>query len=79
MLVRLSSPMDIQSLRPGNMMGEIDIDTLTIEQYLLLTQGNQAPSLVKSEFRELMEEDIEDMTIAKYMKYEEEMKKCHTP
>ncbi|GKD46412.1 hypothetical protein Tco_1271057 [Tanacetum coccineum] len=28
-------------------MGEVDIDTLTIEQYLALTKGNQAPSMVK--------------------------------
>ncbi|GJY07785.1 hypothetical protein Tco_0374839 [Tanacetum coccineum] len=35
----------------GNMMGKVDIDTLTIEHYLILTQGNQAPGMIKSEFR----------------------------
>nr|GEX29447.1 hypothetical protein [Tanacetum cinerariifolium] len=29
------------------MMGEVDIDTLTIEKYLMLTQGNQAQSMMK--------------------------------
>ncbi|GJU98568.1 hypothetical protein Tco_1327839 [Tanacetum coccineum] len=42
-----------------NMMGEVDIDTLTIEQYLMLTQGNQAPGMVKIEFERMMEKDIE--------------------
>ncbi|GJZ98245.1 hypothetical protein Tco_0670698 [Tanacetum coccineum] len=58
-----------------NMMGEVEIDTLTIEQYLMLAQGNQAPGMVKSEFRGIKEKDIEDMTIAEYMEYEAEMKR----
>ncbi|GKA33217.1 hypothetical protein Tco_0719584 [Tanacetum coccineum] len=56
-------------------MGEVDIDTLTIEQYLMLTQGNQASGMVKAEFRGMMEKNIEDMTIAEYMEYEAEMKR----
>ncbi|GJV09926.1 phospholipase-like protein [Tanacetum coccineum] len=48
------------------MMGEVDIKTLTIEQYLRLTQGNQAPGMVKPKFR-MQEKDIEDMTIFEYM------------
>ncbi|GKB07106.1 hypothetical protein Tco_0835339 [Tanacetum coccineum] len=46
----------------GNMMGEVDIKTLSIEQYLMLTQGNQAPGMVKSKFR-MKEKDIEDMIL----------------
>nr|GEX85513.1 hypothetical protein [Tanacetum cinerariifolium] len=53
-------------------MGEVDIETLTIEQYLMLTQGNQASGMVKS--KEMMEKDIKDMTIAEYMEYEAETK-----
>ncbi|GKA66856.1 hypothetical protein Tco_0766664, partial [Tanacetum coccineum] len=59
----------------GNMMGEVDIDTLTIEQYLMLTQGNQAPGMVKIEFERMMEKDIEEMTIFEYIEYEAEMKR----
>ncbi|GJX64735.1 hypothetical protein Tco_0299078 [Tanacetum coccineum] len=33
----------------GNKMGEADINTLTMEQYLALTRGNQAPGVVKPE------------------------------
>ncbi|GJX87640.1 putative ribonuclease H-like domain-containing protein [Tanacetum coccineum] len=58
-----------------NMMGELDIDTLTIKQYLMLTQGNHAPGMVKTRFRGMMEKDIEDMTIAEYMEYGSEMER----
>ncbi|GKD25432.1 copia protein, partial [Tanacetum coccineum] len=34
-----------------NMMGEVDIDTLTIEQYLMLTQGNQAQGMYEAEMK----------------------------
>ncbi|GJU08155.1 hypothetical protein Tco_1124585 [Tanacetum coccineum] len=44
-------------------------------QYLTLTQGNQAPGMVKSEVGEMKEKDIEDMIIAEYMKYEAKMKR----
>ncbi|GJW88058.1 hypothetical protein Tco_0163398 [Tanacetum coccineum] len=57
-----------------NMMGEVDIETLTIEQYLMLTQGNQAPGMVKPKFG-MKEKDIEDMTIAEYIEYEAKMKR----
>ncbi|GKA43842.1 putative reverse transcriptase domain-containing protein [Tanacetum coccineum] len=33
----------------GSMMGEVDINTLTMEQYLALTCGNQAPGVLKPE------------------------------
>ncbi|GKA27655.1 putative reverse transcriptase domain-containing protein [Tanacetum coccineum] len=33
----------------GTIMGEVDINTLTMEQYLALTRGNQAPGMVKPE------------------------------
>ncbi|GJY93487.1 hypothetical protein Tco_0509269 [Tanacetum coccineum] len=61
-----------QGLR-RSMMGEIDIDTLTIEQYLMLTQGNQAQSMVKTEFRGMMEKDIKDVTITE-LEYKAEMR-----
>ncbi|GJU50737.1 hypothetical protein Tco_1220292 [Tanacetum coccineum] len=57
-----------------NMIDEVDIDTLTIKQYLMLNQGNQVPGMVKTEFRGMMEKDIENMTIAEYMEYEVDMK-----
>ncbi|GJW36262.1 hypothetical protein Tco_0059182 [Tanacetum coccineum] len=44
----------------------INIDDLTIEQYLRLTSENQTPSMVKK---------VNDMTINEYMKYEERMKR----
>ncbi|GKA06314.1 zinc finger, CCHC-type containing protein [Tanacetum coccineum] len=56
------------------MIGEFNIETLTIEQYLMLTQGNQAPGMVKPKFG-MKEKDIEDMTIAEYMEYEAAMKR----
>ncbi|GKE67950.1 hypothetical protein Tco_1522111 [Tanacetum coccineum] len=56
------------------MMGKVDIETLTIDQYLMLTQGNQAPSMVKPKF-EMKEKDIEDITIAEYMEYKAETKR----
>ncbi|GKC41716.1 hypothetical protein Tco_1059438, partial [Tanacetum coccineum] len=36
---------------PGSKMGKTEINTLTMEQYLALTRGNQAPSMVKLEIR----------------------------
>nr|GEU61195.1 hypothetical protein [Tanacetum cinerariifolium] len=56
-------------------MGEVDVDTLTIKQYIMLTQGNQAPCMVKIEFGGMMEKDTENINIAEYMEYEVEMKK----
>ncbi|GJT77695.1 hypothetical protein Tco_1044420 [Tanacetum coccineum] len=42
----------------GNIMDEVDIEDLTIEQYLRLTRESQTPK------------KIEDMTIAEYLEYE---------
>ncbi|GKE58310.1 hypothetical protein Tco_1497495, partial [Tanacetum coccineum] len=58
-----------------NMMEDVDINTLTLEQYFVLIQGNQAPSIVKAKFGGMMEKDIEDMTFAEYIEYEAEMKR----
>ncbi|GKD75787.1 hypothetical protein Tco_1334069 [Tanacetum coccineum] len=49
----------------ANIMDEVDIEDLTIEQYLRLTQENQAPK------------KIEDMTIAEYVEYEKKMNENH--
>ncbi|GJU08687.1 hypothetical protein Tco_1125117 [Tanacetum coccineum] len=57
------------------MMGEINISTLTLEQYFRLIEENQAPGMVNDEFRGMMEKDIEDMTIAEYMEYKAKMKR----
>ncbi|GKB46235.1 hypothetical protein Tco_0896988 [Tanacetum coccineum] len=49
----------------GNIMDGVDIEDLTIEQYLELTQENHAPSVgIK----------VDDMTIAEYLEYEETIK-----
>nr|GEU91509.1 putative reverse transcriptase domain-containing protein [Tanacetum cinerariifolium] len=48
-------------------MSEMDIDSLTIKQYLILTEGNQAPWMVKPEFRRTIKKNIEEMTIVEYM------------
>ncbi|GKE81587.1 hypothetical protein Tco_1551587 [Tanacetum coccineum] len=45
----------------GNIMDKVDIEDLTIEQYLRLTQESQTPK------------KIEDMTIAEYLKYEKKV------
>ncbi|GKE77116.1 hypothetical protein Tco_1543236 [Tanacetum coccineum] len=50
-------------------MDGINIDDLTIEQYLRLTQENQTPSMVKK---------VDDMTIAEYIEYEERMKRQYS-
>ncbi|GJQ92071.1 phospholipase-like protein [Tanacetum coccineum] len=59
----------------GNMMSEVDIENLTIKQYLMLTQENEAQGMVKNEYGGMMKKDIEDITIAEYIEYEEEMKR----
>nr|GEZ72543.1 hypothetical protein [Tanacetum cinerariifolium] len=48
-----------------NIIVGINIDDLTIEQYLWLTSENQTPSMVKK---------VDDITVNEYMKYEERMK-----
>nr|GEW27902.1 hypothetical protein [Tanacetum cinerariifolium] len=57
------------------MIEDVDINTLTLEQYFVLIQGNQAPGMVQAEFGRMMEKDIEDMTFTKYIEYEAEMKR----
>ncbi|GJX67117.1 hypothetical protein Tco_0302844 [Tanacetum coccineum] len=47
-------------------MDGFNIDDLTIEQYLRLTQENQTPSMVKK---------VDDMTIAEYIEYKERIKR----
>ncbi|GJT60367.1 hypothetical protein Tco_1003900 [Tanacetum coccineum] len=51
----LVAPNNRVIIRKYNIMDGINIDNLTIEQYLRLTQENQAPSRVKK---------VDDMTIA---------------
>ncbi|GJZ47594.1 hypothetical protein Tco_0601426 [Tanacetum coccineum] len=58
-----------------NMMSKIDIDSLTIEQYLMLIEGSQASGMVKPKFRRTIKKNIEEMTIAEYMEYEAEMER----
>ncbi|GJV87950.1 hypothetical protein Tco_1531888 [Tanacetum coccineum] len=50
-------------------MDGINIDDLTIEQYLRLTQENQTPSMVKK---------VDDMTIVEYIENEERMKRQYS-
>nr|GEU88052.1 hypothetical protein [Tanacetum cinerariifolium] len=45
------------------MMGEININTLTLEQYFRLIDENQEPGMVNEEFGGMIEKDIKDMTI----------------
>ncbi|GJV95554.1 reverse transcriptase domain-containing protein [Tanacetum coccineum] len=52
-----------------NIMVRINIDDLTIEQYLRLTLENQTPNMVKK---------VDDITINEYMKYEERMKRHYS-
>ncbi|GKE33148.1 hypothetical protein Tco_1452470, partial [Tanacetum coccineum] len=47
-------------------MDGINIDDLTIELYLRLTQENQTPSMVKK---------VNGMTIAEYIEYKERIKR----
>ncbi|GJS74056.1 hypothetical protein Tco_0706897 [Tanacetum coccineum] len=49
----------------GNIMDEVDIEDLTIEQYLRLTQESQTSK------------KIEDMTIAEYLEHEKKVNENH--
>nr|GEU69630.1 hypothetical protein [Tanacetum cinerariifolium] len=61
------------SIAPDSVEGPFSrIDSFTA-LYLMLTQGNQAPGMVKPKFR-MKDKDIEDMTTAEYMEYKEEIK-----
>nr|GEX53380.1 hypothetical protein [Tanacetum cinerariifolium] len=53
------------------MMNEVDIENLTNEQYLMLTQESQTQGMVRSEFGRMITKDIEDMTIVEYMETSE--------
>nr|GEU37786.1 RNA-directed DNA polymerase, eukaryota, reverse transcriptase zinc-binding domain protein [Tanacetum cinerariifolium] len=57
------------------MMGEIDISTLTLEQYFRLIEENQPLTMVNDEFGGIIGKDIEDLTIAEYIEYKAEMKR----
>ncbi|GKE15241.1 hypothetical protein Tco_1422818, partial [Tanacetum coccineum] len=57
------------------MTGEVDIESLTIDQYLMMTQGNQASGMDKSKFGRMVGKDTEEMTITEYIEYEAEMKR----
>ncbi|GJX72729.1 retrovirus-related pol polyprotein from transposon TNT 1-94 [Tanacetum coccineum] len=57
-----------------NMMNEVDIENLTIEQYLMLTQESQTQGMVRTEFGKIITKDIQDM-IVEYMEYEAEIKR----
>ncbi|GKA46452.1 hypothetical protein Tco_0739335 [Tanacetum coccineum] len=50
-------------------MDGINIDDITIEQYLRLTKENQTPSMVRK---------IDDMAITEYIEYEERMKRQYS-
>nr|GEV19676.1 hypothetical protein [Tanacetum cinerariifolium] len=65
-VIRLPIERGINSgTRIDKIMVGINIDDLTIKQYLRLTSENQTPSIVKK---------VDDMTINEYMEYEERMK-----
>ncbi|GKD55364.1 hypothetical protein Tco_1288751 [Tanacetum coccineum] len=51
-------------------MDGISINDLTIEQYLMMTQGGQVPTVVN-------QSELENMTIAEYVEYEEKLKRHH--
>ncbi|GJX08196.1 hypothetical protein Tco_0196128, partial [Tanacetum coccineum] len=57
------------------MMNEVDVENLTIEQYLMLTQENQAQGMARTKSGMMITKDIENMTIAEYMEYEAEIKR----
>ncbi|GJU93796.1 copia protein [Tanacetum coccineum] len=57
------------------MMNEVDVENLTIEQYLMLTQENQAHGMARTKYGMTITKDIENMTIAEYMEYEAEIKR----
>ncbi|GJY72039.1 putative ribonuclease H-like domain-containing protein [Tanacetum coccineum] len=48
-------------------MDGVNIDDLTIEQYFMMTQGSQAPTMT----------ELENMIIVEYVEYEEKLKRQH--
>ncbi|GJU24870.1 hypothetical protein Tco_1163491 [Tanacetum coccineum] len=59
----------------GNMMNKVDIENLTIEQYIMLTQEKQTHGMIRTESDRMITKNIDDMTIAKYMEYKAEMRR----
>ncbi|GKB38173.1 hypothetical protein Tco_0883115 [Tanacetum coccineum] len=62
---------NLMLLVQGNMMNEVDIENLTIEQYLMLTQENQARGMARTISSRMITKDIISMTIEEYMEYEQ--------
>ncbi|GJY21161.1 copia protein [Tanacetum coccineum] len=58
-----------------NMMNEVDIENLTIEQYLMLIQENLAHGMARTKSDRMITKDIENITIGEYMEYEAEIKR----
>ncbi|GJZ18336.1 hypothetical protein Tco_0554459, partial [Tanacetum coccineum] len=58
-----------------NMINEVDIENLTIKQYLMLTQEKQTQEMIRTESGRMITKNIDDMTIAEYMEYEAEIKR----
>nr|GEX89349.1 leucine--tRNA ligase, chloroplastic/mitochondrial [Tanacetum cinerariifolium] len=54
---------------------EVDIENLTVEQYLMLTQENQTQRIAKTESGRMITKDIKNVIIAEYMEYEAEIKR----
>nr|GEW66239.1 hypothetical protein [Tanacetum cinerariifolium] len=50
-------------------MGKVDIDTLTMEQYLTLTRGNQAPGVVKPAIRNNVDFEIKSQFMRELREY----------
>ncbi|GJV34229.1 hypothetical protein Tco_1394629 [Tanacetum coccineum] len=71
------SPLSMLFISSGgiNMMNEVDIENLTIKQYLMLTQEKQTQEMIRTESGRMITKNIDDMTIAEYMEYEAEIKR----
>nr|GEU67692.1 hypothetical protein [Tanacetum cinerariifolium] len=63
------------SLSCRNMMNGVEIENLTIKQYLMLTQENLAHGMDRTKSSRIITKDIENMTIAEYMEYEAAIKR----
>ncbi|GJS23403.1 hypothetical protein Tco_0452035 [Tanacetum coccineum] len=58
-----------------NMMNDVDIENLTSEQCLMLTQESQTQGMSRTKFDRMVIKDIKDMTIAEYMECGAEIKR----
>ncbi|GKC57234.1 phospholipase-like protein [Tanacetum coccineum] len=63
------------NVNSGNMINEVDIENLTIEQYLMLTHENLAQGMARTKSGRMITKDIKSMTIAEYIEYEAEIKR----